>query len=168
MIRLVLFFTLLICSLYSQAQLEEIKASSDSVVASLIRGDFEAYVEKIYPLVVEMAGGKEVFIKLTKASADAWQAAGFTTIYMNFKNVLPTVKAGDEIHTIVTYECEYLIGKNTFGGNLYLLAISKDKGRVWSFLNLESYDSVAIKDFITNYNDELPFPVIEGPVLKEK
>jgi hypothetical protein len=167
MVRLIVFFAACLLLLDVQAQVDKLRLSSDSIISCLFENNFEGYVEKIYPPVVEMAGGKEVYLKEAQATAQAWKNAGFTNQKMTFKNVLPAVKAGDEIHTIVTYETEYLMKDYIFAGNIYLLAISKDSGQHWSFLNLESYDRESIADFIPNYNFDLPFPIIEGPVLKE-
>jgi hypothetical protein len=150
-----------------EAQVDKLRPSSDSIIGCLFNNDFEGYVSKIYPGIIEMAGGRQRYLKDTKANAEAWQNAGFTNHKMTFKEVLPVVKAGDEIHTIVTYESEYLMKEYIFTANIYLLAMSKDSGQHWSFLNLESYDKASIKDFIPNYNFDLPFPLIEGPVLKE-
>ncbi len=167
MVRLFVFLSTSLCCLTINAQVDKVRLSSDSIIGCLFKYDFDGYVDKIYPPVVEMAGGKEVYLKDAKAAAEAWKNAGFINHKMTFKEMLPFVNAGDEIHTIVTYEGEYRMKDYAFIGNIFLLAISKDNGYHWSFLNLESYDNTSIKDFIPNYNSALQFPNIVGPVLKE-
>lgn len=161
-------FCFLLFSLYSFSQVDNVKIASDSLADFYLKGDFQSYTDRIYPPIVEMAGGKEAYMRNVKVTADAWKNAGFVTSSLTFENVLTAVEAGDELHTIVTYKAEYLLNENTFEGNVYFLAISPDKGAHWKFLNLDSYDKEGIVDFIPNYNSALAFPLIEGPVLKEK
>lgn len=159
---------MLLSSFYSFGQIDNLKLASDSLVGFYLKGDFHNYVDRTYPSIVEMAGGKEAFKRNVKLTADAWKNAGFVTNSLTFESVVPVVQAGEELHTIVTYRAEYLLNENTFVGNVYFLAISSDKGEHWKFLNLDSYDKEGILDFIPNYNTALAFPIIEGPVLKEK
>jgi hypothetical protein len=160
--------SILLSGFYSFGQVDKIKLASDSLVGFYIKGDFQNYVDRVYPPIVEMAGGKEPYMRNIKLTADAWKNAGFVTRNLTYESVLTAVQAGEELHTIITYKAEYLVNDNTFEGNVYFLAISNDNGIHWRFLNLDSYDKEGIVDFVPNYNSALAFPLIEAPVLKEK
>ena len=64
----------------------------------------------------------------------------------------------NEIQTIVEIQFVTLFGAAKFKIFVPILAMSKDEGRNWTFVNLEKHEAKSIRNFIPSYHTELIFP----------
>jgi hypothetical protein len=144
------------------------KLSADSLINYQLKGDYLSYAKMNIPQVVELSGGAEIFAKNIGSMKESWKQAGFITKEISFLEAGEILKKETNHQLILSYKVVYSMGENEFVGKINLLAISEDAGTTWKFLDLESYDLSGIKEFVSNYNDNLIFPVFEAPVMVEK
>lgn len=158
---------LFITSSFTQG-LDKLEASAKTFIQSIVEEDYATMVDLTYDNIIDMAGDKDYYVKLIKSNRESLKSVGMIMESATFTSSSPVVKAGDELHAIVSFNKRTIISDKPYEGTSYLLAITKDKGKTWKFVELETFDSEGIKDFVPNYNDNLPFPVQEGAMLVEK
>jgi hypothetical protein len=164
--NLVFAFFLFSNLLFSQS--ETLKIYADSLINDLNSENYQSFTRRLYTPIVEMGGGLDSYTSYIKSLKEAFKKSGFKTLSYEFITNSEVVKANDELHTIVSYKHNLEMSDNHFQGKVNFLAISKDEGKTWVFVDLETFDLPSIKDFIPHYNDALPYPEIEFPIQIEK
>lgn len=110
------------------------QAASASIAA--FRGDdFKAYVKLIHPAAIEDAGGREKMIQITRHGKVALdeQTKGYDASVR-----MPTrvIEGTREIYTVVPQTVSLrLENSETFDRQSYLLGVSENNGRSWTFID---------------------------------
>ena len=74
-----------------------------------------------------------------------------------------TVKAGDEIHCLVPQTIFMKVPKGKIKSETYLLAVSKDNGSNWFFIDTVNLTLDNVKTVLPNYNADLKIPTKKQP-----
>lgn len=162
------FLFLISISISVSAQGEYDKAimkGAKLMTSALSKSDYTTAVEYIHPNVISMAGGKESVKSILEETAAMKKRDGYNIIQTNTLGNGEYTQAGDEIHTIVGQEQIFELGDMKFKTDVYLLAVSGDKGESWKYVNLEAYNQKSIKIFFPNFNDFLKLPAAPVAVL---
>lgn len=122
------------------------------------KGDYDVAITYVHPNVIEMAGGIESMKTILKDRAEIKRHENFVVIQTNTISAGDYVHAGPEIHTIVAQEQVFKLGDSKFKTDVFLLAISSNQGKTWTFANLEAYNQKSIKVFFPHFNDILRLP----------
>ncbi|CAF3536767.1 unnamed protein product [Rotaria sp. Silwood2] len=112
--------------------------------------NYSDFVDLMYPKAVSMFGGKMKMIGLIKKTKSEMEADGFTMQLDSVGGVKQMVIAGKEIHCIIPEYFSLINDEGVYKSLAYLLAISSDKGKTWSFL-----DTAGLKE---EKNIKLIFP----------
>lgn len=134
----VLVTCLLICIsipfLYSQGtkinvDTAVLKMQAMEMSSSFIKGDYKNFLKFTYPKVVEMMGGKEKMVTFLEKGMEQMKDEGiaFKSVIVGLTN--QKVKAGKEIHTLVSQATILSVPGGTIAANSYLLAISQNDGQ---------------------------------------
>lgn len=129
------------------------------------KGDYDVAVTYVHPNVIDMAGGIESMKAILKDRAEIKRHEKFVVIQTNTISAGDYVHAGPEIHTIVAQEQVFKLGDSKFKTDVYLLGISTNQGKTWTFANLEAYNQKSIKLFFPHFNDILRLPAPPRAVL---
>lgn len=132
---------------------------------SFINSDFESIIDFTYPSIIEKAGGKAVALQKVKEDIDYLRRNNITYDSVSFGDPTTFVKAGDEIHTIIPETIFMRSPRGRLKSDSYVIAISKDNGKKWYFIDTAAIDSSNVKNILPNYNFELKIPAYKNPVL---
>lgn len=130
-----------------------------------LRGNIPAYVDYMYPVIVERAGGRDSTIKLIEMLVQTLNSTGRQIKTINYGNISEIVKAGKELHCIVTQTLEMSRPDGTDIMETSVLAVSGDKGKNWKFLDVSGADAKALKDIFPDYNEKLVIPEKKSPTF---
>lgn len=137
----------------------------NQMVQAFISNDYAALVKFTYPPIVKKAGGQESSVAKIKNELESLRLQGVTFDSISVGEPSIFVKAGEEIHTLIP-ETQFLnVPQGLLRSESCLLAISKDEGKTWYFLDTADLDSNNIKSTVPNFNFELKIPPFKEPVL---
>src|SRR5689334_615772 len=162
-------FTLIIAfNLDGQAQIDtalltrNIYAAEDSMVAITKRKDWEAYAKYMHPVVIEMSGGKDGFIKILESQSDIVDSVQLYKVGKIFQ----LSKTGKRYQCIVEAFIQMKINGEIASGSSYDIAISDD-GNAWTFFRIPpTVTSDQIRELIPDLNQTFKFPRSQTEVGK--
>lgn len=138
--RLALALLLLILpSLLARAQNDaaatNLKAQAQECLDALLAKDYAKVVDRTYPKVVEFIGGREAMISLLETQMPALEAEGITFKQATLGEPEAPVVAGDTQYVVVPQTVILNIKGDEWEQRSYLLGISKDNGKNWTFVD---------------------------------
>jgi hypothetical protein len=111
------------------------KRKADEVVQATVKGDFEKIADYTYPKVIADMGGREKMIGAMKFGQRDMQARGITFHSAKVGDPSPLVAGDAELFTIVPFTLEIKVPGGRLTTKSYLLGISADKGKTWTFVD---------------------------------
>ena len=152
-------------SLIDDAGKKNLELQADQLAQAFIGGDYKTLVHFTHPAIVEKLGGPEKSIDYLKKQVTELNDQGvkFKTLKMGFPEKF--VQAGTEIHTLIPETIYMTVPRGILKSDSYLIAVTKDRGKNWYFIDTASIDSSNVRQTLPNYNFELRIPKQKEPVL---
>lgn len=132
---------------------------------AFLNKDYDTYVSHMIPSVVKVAGGVELMKGIVIDQAEIYDKSKMSIISIEADSIGLTTKGEKVYHAILRQDVIMKIGENKFNKKAYYLAESDDKGKSWTFLDLEPYDQQSLKVFLPSLPEELNIPTAK-PALK--
>jgi len=133
--------------------LESVKEYSEAFV----KRDFENVIAKTLPNIVKMGGGQEIMVK--DLHDERLQIVKNGMDYMSVKVGEPgkvfEANGDQQVICPVTYGVVSNLAELDVSAKL--LAVSKDAGKTWYFLDVAKYDKESLKSFYSNLSEEIQF-----------
>jgi len=144
-----------------------IYSAEDSMMAIFKRKDWTAYAEYMHPVLIQLLGGKEKFIKtmqdlkiLEEAEVQAYKKG----------KILQLVKTEKDYQCIVETFMQMEVAGNLFSGSSYDIGVSAD-GKTWTFFRIEETITPAqIRQLFPNLHSNFKLPKAQramGKTLEE-
>jgi hypothetical protein len=130
-----------------------------------ISGNIPAYVDFMYPKIIERAGGRDSTIKLIEMLVQGLNDQGRQIKSINYGNISEIVKAGNELHCIVTQTIELKRPDGTEIVETAVMAVSDKKGTLWKFLDVSNATTDALKQIFPDFNEDLKIPEKKSPTF---
>ncbi len=135
---------------------------------ALVAKDFKTFIKYTHPIVIKKMGGQAKMLKTLEEGVKNTALGGYIMVGFNVGNVLKVVRAGNELHALVVDNTVMDGELGTLSSTSYLLAISKDNGKNWLFVDASALTDQKAKALFPNYNPELKIPKKPEPVFKRK
>jgi hypothetical protein len=152
-----LFLLLLPASLYAQ-DAAVVKKQAQIVAAALVAGNYSTVINYMHPRVIAITGGKDKLLQLTTNGMKQMKAQGVTFTAATVGTPGKFYKAGTEIHCLVPEDITLKMGASTIHAQSNLLAVSSDKGKNWTFTDLNKNTIALIPKLFPNFNKDLKIP----------
>jgi hypothetical protein len=162
-----LTFLLIIVTTVSFGQVESkvIKEQAELTAKAVLNDDYETIIKFTYPKVIELVGGRDKMIALIKKGKIEIQQQGITFDKVTIGQPSKTVIAGDEIHCLVPQTVYMKVPKGKMKSETQLIAVSRDKGNNWFFIDAVNLNKGNIKSILPNYNFDLILPTKKQPIF---
>lgn len=158
-------FLFSICSLVSisQNQTSIIKGQAMDMAKALLRKDFPAFTKYMHPKVIEMAGGKEKAIhRMDTINNIATQfGAEVTKILIGTPGTIVNFK--NEMQVTLPQTTEMKTGFGNLSVETTLIAISKDGGKNWLFIDTSVYNVKDLQKNMPELSPDLVIPPAKPP-----
>jgi hypothetical protein len=142
-----------------------VKQQANILVQAIAKGDYKTLVDHTYPKLAEMAGGKDKMLALVDTSMGQLKSQGITFESASVGSPGKFYKAGTEIHCLVPETLRLKLPNGHATAHSYLLAISSDGGKNWSFVDLNKDTISSIPQIFPNFNPDLKIPDPTPPVM---
>jgi len=137
----------------------KLKSQATTLAQTFINGDYKLFVKYTYPKVVQLMGGEDKMIEFLTSMTVKLKKEGIEYKSVDIGLTSLNVKAGEEIHTLVLETIIMTVPGGTLTANSYLLAISKDQGNNWYFVDTAAFqDEQKLNAIFPNYNSQLKIP----------
>lgn len=148
----------LISLIILQAQNDHLSEQLISYAQAMIDNDYDKMIALTPPALIEKSGGQ--FYKKEEFRNDKEIRDSQNISYLEFNINIDSPALGNlnEVQSIVEIQFVTSFGNSKFRTFVPILAISKDGGQRWTFVNLEKHDEESIQNFIPSYIKELKFP----------
>ncbi len=157
--QLILFFSLLVVGVEAQnIYTDAILSDANKVTNAQKQLDVDAYMNAMHPNIIEMGGGKELMRDIIGSQIQTYSTMGVTIEGVDFEEPSDVVKAGDELHCILSGNLKLKLGEDSFDNPINLLAASQDDGENWKFIDLSFYNENSLKLYLPDFNDTLEIP----------
>lgn len=150
---------------------ENIRTSALACVQATVEGDYKTLERYTHPAVMEMldniAGGEGKGIEFIEQQMKSLEEEGAHIDSMIVGDPTPHVVAGKELMAVVPTVLYMSVQDMRVRQESYLIAISGDAGKTWTFVNGSDNVDMMIEMLFPNWNDELQLPVKKGPEILE-
>ncbi len=149
-ILLILFFS----SLHGQ---EIIKEKAQAYADAYVNSSFLEVAEMTHPSLVEMSGGSEYVIEDLKAERNITTEQGLVYTKAVVGEPAKIIAHEGELQAVVPVVYHMQQQDKEYTNASSILAVSKDEGKTYSFVNLLQHDKESINFFIKNLSPEIEF-----------
>jgi hypothetical protein len=122
-------------------------------------------VDLTYPKLVELSGGRDSMQKLIIERITALQKQGVMKFEGSVDSPGPFIQAGDQIHCLIPETLFLNVLSGRYVTRSYLLDISNDKGKTWTFMDVGKMPADVLHKLLPNYNNELVIPASGKPMF---
>ena len=141
----------------------KIYSAEDSMMAIFKRKDWTAYAEYMHPVIIQLLGGKEKFIKtmqdlkiLEEADVQAYKKG----------KIFELAKTEKEYQCIVETFMQMEVAGNLFSSSSYDIGMSAD-GKTWTFFRIEETITTAqIRQLFPNLHPKFKLPKAQRAIGK--
>ena len=156
---------LLPATLFAQGNLA-LTTQANTVAMAVVKGDYSTVIDYMYPKVVMMGGGKAKMLQLMTTGMGQMKAQGMSFLNASVGTPGKFYKAGTEIHCLVPEIVNMKTPGGTFAMHSNLLAISKDKGKNWTFIDLNKNTIAQLPKLLPHFNKDLKIPAPTMPMVQ--
>ncbi len=146
-----------------------IRKKALSLVESIQKGNYALLADLTYPKVVKMAGGKEKLIDAVTRQTEIMKAQGVTITRVAVGQPGKRASKGTNSFVIVPATTEVSTPAATIVAKSYLLGISPDGGKTWTFIEGRGLSTKERRDLILpEMPDGFRLPQLQQPEITKK
>jgi hypothetical protein len=134
---------------------------------ALLKGEVDAILDGTYPRLLELGGGREKMRAEIDKTLEEIKDHGL--VVQSYRVTAPDklYRAKGDLLTILPQLIVMRTPKGKFHQDSFLLGISSDKGRSWTFIDGAGTQKTDIKCFLPHFPDGLQLPKLPPPRLVE-
>jgi len=164
-IKLLFLLVVMTTASFRQVDSNAVKEQAELTAKALLNDDYESIIRFTYPKVVELVGGRDKMILLIKKGKIEMEQQGISFQKVVIGEPSKTVIAGNEIHCLVPQTVYMKVPKGKIKSETQLIAVSRDKGVNWYFIDAVNLNMDNVKSILPNYNVDLILPEKKQPVF---
>jgi hypothetical protein len=141
---------LVVCCITAQANDEAksavVKQKAQEVGQAVLKGDYAKIADLTYPKVVEAMGGRDRMIAETEAAMKQMKERGITFRSQTIGDPSGFLTEGGNTFTVLPTTIEMTVPGGRAVSKSYLLGISADGGKAWTFADGSGLDTQEKRD----------------------
>ncbi|MEE9349719.1 MAG: hypothetical protein V3U80_06700 [Flavobacteriaceae bacterium] len=135
-----------------------INRDSDALAKAFLKNDFKTIANFTHKSILNLIGGKENMASVLTQEMEKMIADGYGFKDVKIGPPRQIYTAGDELHCLVSQKIVLSLKDEIITANSYLLAISSDKGKTWTFIDTAKINNENILELLPHFNTNLKFP----------
>jgi len=155
LIFLLLFGFISFSASHGQQMIQE---KAQEYVDAFIKSEFAKVASLTHPELVAKNGGEDYVISDLKAERISSSAEGLLYNSGSVSEPAKIIQHEGEIQAVVPVEYILQLVDTEYKNSSYLLAVSKDEGRTYTFVNLMQFDGGSLREFISNVSPDIIIP----------
>jgi hypothetical protein len=162
------FLLLVTCGIAAQANDETksalVKKKAEEISQAVVKGDYAKLADLTYPKVVELMGGREKMIAAVETGMQKLKDEGFVLQSVTVDEPSEFQSEGTNTFSIVRTTMEMTAPGGKVVTKSYLLGISADGGKAWTFVDGNGLDTKEKRDkVLPKLPEKLELPEQQKP-----
>jgi hypothetical protein len=142
-----------------------LKKQANRFANATFNNDHKLVIDLTYPKLVELSGGRDSMQKLIIERIESLKKQGVMKFEGSVGSPGPFITAGKQIHCLLPETLILKMFNGRYVTRSYLLAISNDKGKSWTFMDVGKMPGEVLHKLLPDYNDELVIPTPGKPMF---
>jgi hypothetical protein len=127
--------------------------------------DHKLVIDLTYPKLITLSGGRDSMQKLIVERIAALKKQGIIKFEGMVGSPGPFITAGKQVHCLIPEIIVLKMYNGRYVTRTYLLAISDDKGKSWTFMDVGKMPGDVLHKLLPNYNNDLLIPTPGKPMF---
>jgi hypothetical protein len=145
----------------------KIKQQANEMNNFLLKHNFKSFAKYAHPALTKTLGGEKEMISALKNGFKQMEEEGNKLISIQIDEPAKVISIGEELQSILTETLEMSVPRGKFLTKSVLIAISKDGGKHWYFIDTSGKSLKKIQSELPGISDELIIPPPEQAKLIE-
>ena len=131
---------------------------ANAYAMAMVEKDYTKVASLTHEDIVTMGGGETFLISDLETQVGNLQRQGLKYVSAEVGSHPEFLTAGEEMQCVIPVK--YHLDMNTKKVEAWsnLLAVSKDQGTSWKFVDLDKFDDASLRDFVKNISADFSFP----------
>ncbi len=143
----------------------EVQKQANQMGKAFTKGDYQTFAKYTYPTLVAAMGGESQMATTLRQTVSNMYAKGMSFINIVVNSPTKIIKSGNELQcTLQQYSTIKLINGRVIA-NSTLIAISKDDGKHWFFVDTSNKDETTLRKVLPNLSPAIVIPPQQRPAL---
>ena len=149
---------------------QRIKEQAQEIADAMVRRDYPRLLDRTYPRVLELMGGRDVALAAIEREAKQFQTKDTGLVGVTVGEPREFVQVEKEGFAIVPTTMTIKVPEGTLVGEAFLLGISSDGGHNWTFVSSDAgaANPKMLQSLFPAAADKLRIPEVKQPVLHRK
>ena len=161
-----LVLTLVGCDKGPAATPEQVRAKAQECADAMLSGDYGKVADLTHPKVVAEIGGKQKMIDTLTTGVAQMKAQHFSLVSYKAQAPPEILGSGADRMAVLPTAMEMTTPKGKLKQKSYLLGISSDAGRNWTFVDGSEMTAEKLKFVVPNPPKDLKLPGQQAPVMQ--
>jgi len=157
---------------YSQSNLRNkpsiyvrIQEQANIMGQAFLKGDYQTFFKYTYPAIVSAMGGEGRMSTVLANSASSMKTQGMNFDNITFDSPSKIVQSGNEFQCTLQQHTTIKLANGRAVATSTLIAISKDGGKNWSFVDTSNKNAAAMRKVMPNLSAAIVIPPQQKPVF---
>lgn len=128
-------------------------------------GDYKTVIDLTYPKLVTLSGGRDTMQKLITTRIADLKRQGIIGFDGSVESPGEFYSAGNQLHCLIPEVIVMKMFNGRYVTRTYLLAISENSGRSWTFMDVGKMPIDILQRLVPNYNSQLIIPPPAKPLF---
>lgn len=143
---------------FSQNHKETVIKQANEMRNYFMEKNYNAYSNYVDDGIIKMFGDKKKMISTSVDAVNKMSKSGYTFKKVDFSEADDIIHTKNELQTVVHQKIEMETPNGNVLGDYYLIAISKDNGKFWKFIDTSGKDIESVRKFFPNVSPKLYIP----------
>jgi hypothetical protein len=157
LLRLLLFFLLPFGTLHAQ-DTAIVKHQANLIAEATFKEDYQTVIAYTHSSLIAVSGGKDKLHQLIVERMQELKNQGIIGFSGTIGSPGKFYRAGNELHCLLPEDIILTTSVGRYLSRSYLLGVSSDNGKNWTFLDVGSMPTDILHQLLPNFNDELKIP----------
>ena len=142
-------------------------AQAQTMGEAFIKKDFKTLFKFTHPTIVDSLGGESKAIENLGGIIKGLEADGYAFLNVSFSPPSKIIFANGEWQCTLQQFLDLKARNGSLKANAFLIAISKDNGKNWVFIDTSNHDNEHLKQLFPNLSSDLVIPEKPKPVYSK-
>ena len=142
-----------------------IKKQAEIMGNFFIKEDYQSFVKYNYPDLIDMMGGAKKMAGTLEKMVNDMKSQGAVFSSIKFGQPFEFVRTEDELQCLIPQTLEMKVPNGRMVTVSALIAVSKDEGENWYFIDTGGKDMITVKQIVPTLSNELILPPKQGPIF---
>jgi hypothetical protein len=135
------------------------------MVQALLKGNYQTFIKYTHPVIVDKLGGESQMVTVITNGVSKMKTEGMIIDNIVVDKPSIIVRSNDELQCTLQEHLTIVLANGKLVAISILIAISKDDGVNWWFLDTSDKELAAIKKILPNLNEAIVIPPKQKPIL---